>query len=254
MAENISPTQVSSADYEVLTPERVKLQYDLAGIGSRSAAALIDTVLQWLLILALFALTFFLGIGNETLATTLGLAVMLGVFIVTWGYYLAFELAWNGQTPGKRRLGIRVIREKGYPLRHWDAVVRNLVRIIDGPPFGVIIGLLVMLLNARSKRLGDFAAGTVVVREAKGLRFISGLNAHEAKSAEVTHTSVPSLASEDATLVRDFLARRQTMDATARAALARRLSGHLATAYGLQPPEHPEAFLQWLVGAQPVGS
>src|ERR671926_427029 len=129
------------AEYSVLTPERVRLQYDIAGIGSRGAAAIVDTVIQ--------------GILLFLVATYL-----LAVFVVTAGYYIFFEIVWSGQTPGKRALGVRVIRENGYPIRPVDAVIRNLVRVVDGLPSGYAIGLLVMLLNNRSKRLGDFAAGT----------------------------------------------------------------------------------------------
>src|SRR5918911_227838 len=133
---------MASADYNVVTPERVKLQYDIAGIGSRGAAAIIDTFLQ-----------------------SIALYVLL-VFVVTSGYYVFFEIVWNGQTPGKRLVGVRVIRENGYPIRPIDAVIRNLVRIVDWLPGMYGIGVLTMLLNQRSKRLGDFASGTIVVREA----------------------------------------------------------------------------------------
>src|SRR4029078_5649079 len=81
------------------------------------------------------------------------------------GYYMVFEILWNGQTPGKRLVGVRVMRENGYPIRPVDAVIRNLVRIVDWLPATYGIGVLTMLLNKRSKRLGDFASGTIVVRE-----------------------------------------------------------------------------------------
>ena len=89
----------------------------------------------------------------------------LASFLVTAGYYILFEIIWSGQTPGKRLLGVRVMRENGYPIRPVDAVMRNLVRIVDWLPAYYAIGVVSMLLNKRSKRLGDFAAGTIVVRE-----------------------------------------------------------------------------------------
>src|SRR5579864_2364355 len=161
---------MASADYAVLTPERVSLEYGIAGIGSRAGAAIIDTLLQAVALLVLAAAGLgaaaAMSIATGRFAVIILLALMaVGGFVVTSGYFLIFEIVWNGQTPGKRVLGVRVIRESGYPLRPVDSVIRNLVRIADWIPFFYGIGVLVMLFNKRSKRLGDFAAGTIVVRE-----------------------------------------------------------------------------------------
>jgi uncharacterized RDD family membrane protein YckC len=258
----------SSTDYNVLTPERVSLHYDVAGIGSRSAAALVDALVQLVLFVALViasTATAFLEpvrFVNDA-APWLGWVVLaIGSFLVLLGYHLLFELAWSGQTPGKRLLGIRVIRENGYPIRPVDATVRNLIRVVDGPPFAFVIGIVVMLLNDRAKRLGDFAAGTIVVREARrqGLSTFQNLalgtaaapdGAQEGAQAGVP---LPSLGAEDTTLVRDFLVRRHSMAGPARAALARRLAGAVAVRYGItaQRPGDgaDEAFLERLVGAE----
>lgn len=261
-----------AADYLVLTPERVTLQFDLAGIGSRSAAAIIDVVLQ-AVAMALLLLLFGAGAGvlgaaglngggGAATAASIGFAlVVLAVSLILWGYYILFEIIWSGQTPGKRALGIRVLRENGYPLRPGDAVVRNLVRIIDGPPVGAAIGLLVMLLNSRSKRLGDFAAGTLVVREGArgGVSSSSALaTALDASFAPPTAGGTggmvpppsPTLSAADATLVRDFLMRRERLDAPARAALAGRLAYGLAERYGLHGQREglsDDEFLQRLI-------
>ena len=242
--------------YHVLTPERVGLQYDIAGVGSRSAAALIDfgyQALAWLLLGVLtfcvgFVLSVLLGAGASpgVYGGVMLALFVLGSFLILWGYYLVFEIAWSGQTPGKRALGLRVMRENGYPIRPGDAVVRNLVRIVDGPPFMHVLGLLVMLLNARAKRPGDFAAGTIVVREG-ARRSLASLAAFEAP----TSGPAPGLSAVDATLVRDFLVRRAAMDAAPRSRLAARLAAALAERYGLtaQRAEQPdEAFLERLVG------
>src|SRR5580765_1172206 len=116
---------MASAEYSVLTPERVSLQYDIAGIGSRGAAAMVDTVIQSVvLIVVLVALTAGLAVGDAGLSVGRGAggaALLIGLFAlallaVANGYYIAFEILWNGQTPGKRIVGIRVIRENGYPM------------------------------------------------------------------------------------------------------------------------------------------
>jgi hypothetical protein len=133
-----------------------------------------------------------------------------------------------------------VLRENGYPIRPVDAVIRNLVRLVDSLPFGNAIGVITMLLNARAKRLGDFAAGTIVVREGgRGTLVSDDLVAPPA-------TRGPTLRSEDATLVRDFLLRRTGMSATARQDLALRLATVLAGRYGLVVEGDAEAFLERL--------
>src|SRR6266851_2923032 len=241
---------MASAEYSVLTPERVSLQYDIAGIGSRGAAAMVDTLIQSVtLIVILVALSAglaassaFLALGGGAGSSMLFIALFaLALFAVADGYFMLFEILWNGQTPGKRMLGIRVIRENGYPMRPIDAVIRNVVRMVDWLPGAYGIGVLTMLLNKRSKRLGDFASGTIVVRE--GSRGAAALVTATAASAESRGVR---LASADATLVRDFLVRRASMDPRARADLAARLSAVLAQRYALTLDGEPEAFLERL--------
>jgi hypothetical protein len=164
----------------------------------------------------------------------------LVVFAVTVGYFILFEIIWSGQTPGKRLVGVRVLRENGYPVRPVDVAIRNLVRIVDGLPFGYAVGVLTMLCNGRAKRLGDFAAGTIVVREGARERFRPPEFVAEDESRG------PALRAEDATLVRDFLIRRQGMHPTARHELARRLAAALAARYGVGLEGDPEAFLERL--------
>src|SRR5258708_22366825 len=165
---------MASAEYSVLTPERVSLQYDIAGIGSRGAAAMVDTAIQAVVMIVLFValsaglatVAAFLSFGNSNATATLVLALfVLALFIVANGYFILFEILWNGQTPGKRMVGLRVIRENGYPMRPIDAVIRNLVRLVDWLPGAYGIGVLTLLMNERPKQLGDFASGTIVVRE-----------------------------------------------------------------------------------------
>jgi uncharacterized RDD family membrane protein YckC len=244
---------MASADYSVLTPERVSLEYGIAGIGSRAGAAIIDTIIQ---VVALTVVTIGLvtaaGLAGASGAAfdedTVGIVTValwiLATFMVTSGYYMIFEIVWNGQTPGKRLLNVRVIRESGYPIRPVDSVIRNLVRIVDWLPFLYGIGALVMLFNRRSKRLGDFAAGTLVVREGapRTLATVTPL----ATATEDVRTY--ALSASDATLVRDFLMRRDSMDAKARAQLAERLASVLAARYQLVVEGQPEAFLERLTG------
>src|SRR6188508_1663748 len=120
------------SDFSVLTPERVSLQYDIAGVGSRGAAVLVDSVIEAVALIVV-AVAFGGGIAvfNSVLGDVAQLnAVVLAVFILVFfavsvGYFMVFEIIWSGQTPGKRIVGVRVLRENGYPIRPVDSAVRN---------------------------------------------------------------------------------------------------------------------------------
>jgi uncharacterized RDD family membrane protein YckC len=153
------------------TPERVPLHFALASIGNRFLACAFDHALQTLSI-ALLYLTFTL-LGNSLdfsglrAAPKWALALLIILIFLIWtSYFVFFEWRWNGQTPGKRWLKLRVIREDGRPITFWEAAVRNLLRLFDmmPPPF-YSIGLISVFISTRDQRVGDLVAGTVVVRE-----------------------------------------------------------------------------------------
>lgn len=154
----------------VETPEAVAFSYELAGVGSRGAAVVIDTVLLGLIVLveggvtaALVTLAGYLGI--EVAAPWVLGAFVVVAFVTYWGYFLFGEVVRGGRTPGKRRLGIRVVRDDGGPVRFTDSVIRNVLRIVDMLPGYYAVGIVAALLSKSGKRLGDMAAGTVVVRD-----------------------------------------------------------------------------------------
>lgn len=168
-------------EYTIDTPENVSFGYEVAGIGSRFIGALIDTIVIGI---ALFVLNLLLGIllefassldlsipavtNDENLSWIAGIVIAIYVllnFLVISGYYMIFEFTWNGQTPGKRVAKARVIRVNGNPAGFLEIVVRNLVRIVDFLPLAYGVGLAVMFFNHHARRLGDFAAGTIVVKE-----------------------------------------------------------------------------------------
>lgn len=157
------------------TPENVVFGYPLAGIGSRFIAALADTAIIALLQIGVFILAILVAqrvmdLDPEALATG-GLAgwVIAGMgllsFLFLWGYYIFFEMLWNGQSPGKRWTGLRVIRGDGRPITLSESVIRNLVRLIDFLPSFYGVGVVTMFVDRQARRLGDLAAGTLVVRE-----------------------------------------------------------------------------------------
>jgi uncharacterized RDD family membrane protein YckC len=157
------------------TPEQVDLRFPIAGIGSRFLAILADSVLQ---VVALFVMFFVFALivsaaphvrGTTTMVNTgakwFVAAVVLFYFLLYWGYFSLFEAFWNGQTPGKRLLKIRVIKDSGRQITLFEALARNLIRIVDALPSFYLVGVITMLCNREQKRLGDLVAGTIVIHE-----------------------------------------------------------------------------------------
>ena len=158
---------------EVITPEQVTIRYELAGFGSRALAAIIDFSLSALLMLLAAVILIIAYAGKFDFANLsfqqfsrsffLGLLIMV-IFIITWGYFIYFETIWNGTTPGKRIMGLRVIRDGGFPVDFRAVVIRNLLRAVDMLPSLYGIGFVCVIWHDQYKRLGDIAAGTIVVR------------------------------------------------------------------------------------------
>lgn len=159
----------------VETPESVAFRLELAGIGSRGLALVLDTaaivVLVALELLAVLAVTWLLA----DLAGLFNLAVSLSAFgvlafLTYWGYFVVGELRDNGRTWGKKRVGLRVVRDDGGRVSLLDSLIRNLVRVADMLPGLYGVGMVSMLVSRHGKRLGDLAAGTVVVRDREDMK------------------------------------------------------------------------------------
>lgn len=157
------------------TPEAVWLTFQVAGPGARMGAYLLDLLFRIAILYVLnWVLSFIVSGLGGTAAWPQGV-LLLAFFILEWGYSTLFETFNNGRTPGKRIVGLRVIKTGGYPVGFYDAFMRNLLRAADGLPllvFGVFlptygVSLLVMLMNPKMQRVGDLIAGTMVVREKK---------------------------------------------------------------------------------------
>jgi uncharacterized RDD family membrane protein YckC len=158
------------------TPEQVELAYSVAGIGSRFVAVLLDSLILGAFFLAeILSMVAFAGATSALSSGDGGVAgtavkwfIALIVFInfaVAWGYFALFEAYWHGQTPGKRVMKIRVIKDSGRQITLFEALARNLLRVVDYLPGFYLVGLITMLCNKRSQRLGDLVAGTIVVHE-----------------------------------------------------------------------------------------
>jgi uncharacterized RDD family membrane protein YckC len=154
------------------TPERVPLHFALASIGNRFIACAIDHTIQVIALIALIIAFAIISdaadLGNRLTSAPKWVQALLIIlaFVLMAGYFAIFEWIWNGQTPGKRWLKLRVIREDGRPINFFEAMVRNLLRQFDIMPAPFYsIGLISVFATSRDQRVGDLVAGTVVVRE-----------------------------------------------------------------------------------------
>ena len=169
----MSATLAATEDILIIeTPERVPLHFALASIGNRFLACAIDHAIQALTLIIIF-IGFFVLANTTDLERAFSTApkwvyavMILVLFLILTGYFAFFEWIWSGQTPGKRWLKLRVIREDGRPITFWEASVRNLIRSFDMMPAPFYsIGLISVFSTTRDQRVGDMVAGTVVVRE-----------------------------------------------------------------------------------------
>jgi len=195
----------------IVTPSNIEVEYRLAGAGSRLAAFLIDFAVQSLLILTVLLVVIF-GIdrgifGNETPSgTALGVVMVFG-FLVQFFYFVVLEMMTNGQSLGKRVFGLRVLRDNGMPLEFPQSLVRGLLRASLDLMY---VGVFVMLFSKKYKRIGDMAAGTVVVLEKFGTRHDPALLREPPQWPEYLPDRY-RLTAEEIAIAEEWLARRGTM-------------------------------------------
>ena len=260
----VSPAPAAGIDELVIeTPERVELYYTRAHVGNRFLAAGVDHLLQVLMIAAVGLGVYLAGGLFERIWAGLGqwaiaIAIMASFAIYT-AYFAVFETIWSGQTPGKRLFRLRVIREDGRPIRLYEALLRNLLRtfvdampILGAPLYSV--GILSIFLSSRSKRVGDYVAGTVVIRESEAkaptLDEVISLARTEANRVWAKRDAgfsidPRSLTAADVEALRAFLRRRYDLPDTIRASLANRIAMSLATRLAIPAvPLAPEQLLE----------
>ncbi|WP_129632257.1 RDD family protein [Candidatus Oscillochloris fontis] len=246
--------------YVVETPEIVDLAYDVAGLGSRCLAAAVDTLLL-LTFLAAFGTIIFLTLGQVVPANADDLVLALWAiisFASLWGYYMLFEVIWAGQTPGKRLLGLRTVREGGRPITLAASAIRNLIRIVDFLPFGYGLGAVVMFADPRSRRLGDLAAGTLVVREGAPVT----LDQLTAQAAPIKLPPPPPhlpalpnlhlLTPDEYGVTQEFLRRRSNLGREARTRMADQLAQHLRQRLVLESDLPADTLLEQVVREYPA--
>jgi uncharacterized RDD family membrane protein YckC len=229
----------------ISTPEGIELRMALAGVGSRFIAGTIDLALQLVLIL-LSALAAYALLGKD-----LGRALFaMAAFAALYLYDILFEVLASGRTPGKRVTHLRVVREQGAAVDLRASAVRNLLRLIDVLPFAYLLGIITILLSKRNQRLGDLAAGTLVIRDLVTVPVAAeraGIGAQPASAG----WDVSAVGEQELAAVRQFLSRRADLDPRARRELAHRLEqGLRAKVAGAPAGGEPERFLEELARAK----
>jgi uncharacterized RDD family membrane protein YckC len=222
------------------TPEQIALELPIAGVGSRFLAVAVDTLLQSVLavggLVALAIATPLIVLFAPVWLVSIGPAIfVLYNFCLFWGYFALFEMLWSGRTPGKRLAGIRVIKESGRPITPLEAIGRNIVRSVDFLPLFYGLGVMVMLLNRKSRRLGDFVAGTIVVHDEAG----AGARPEVPIAAErsVSQAAAARVSQEELLLIETYLRRRFDLDPAVRDEMSGQIAARIEARTGLRPAE-----------------
>lgn len=248
-------------DFRLNTPEIVALEYEPAGIGSRFLAATIDSLLMMALGIGLTVAV--IGLGTLGLGTAASIVGLTGAFLILWGYYVFFETWWRGQTPGKRNMGIRVLKTTGYPIGFMESLIRNLIRFVDFLPSFYGIGFVTMFISPQARRLGDYAAGTIVVKERLAVTLDELQAAPQPASAAppVSATvgtqvsaageldpdelswQIRTLTSAQLEVAREFVRRAPELPPATRARLGGEIAGRIAATIGAREPFDAASFL-----------
>jgi uncharacterized RDD family membrane protein YckC len=214
--------------YTLETPENIEVRFDIAGIGTRFCALVVDYLLMGVIAAALIILAVMLEIGLPAQmrgnANLWILAFLAGIVLaLTTGYFIVFEWLMRGQTPGKKALKIRVIRDDGTPVTVHEVLVRNVVRLVDMIPGIYAVGVLFMFPSRLSKRLGDIAAGTIVIKEEQ-LNYSANADKKRVLHVEPLEHINGELTPAERRLISGFLQRRAELLPQARQQLAERLA------------------------------
>src|ERR1035437_1120754 len=248
--------QLNPEELSIATPELVDIEFPLAGIGSRFVALLIDYLIWFagFIALALVSSSFLPGIRAFTKVSEQWAAaiVIFSFFLLNWGYFTLFEAFWNGRSPGKRIARIRVIQRSGRGIGLFESIARNLIRYVDQFPFFYAVGVIAIFATRQHQRLGDLAAGTLVVRdreqelplwEESGSRTFTAQIFAPTKPMPEPHTAftlpvdgIARLTAADLEVLEGFFARRLDMSMDTRRAIAGRIASAIQAKSGLEPP------------------
>jgi len=221
----------------IATPEGVELELVLAGLASRFMAEVVDGALILVLAGALVGLGALAGGTAGLVILSVGIG---GVLLLSVVFHVAFEVLGGGRTPGKRTVGLRVVLEGGEAIGLRASAVRNLLRLLEGPPLSYVPAIVAILATRRNQRLGDLAAGTLVVREPRAARTrrrrVAAPAAPLAPALRLADWDVSAVTQEELAAVRSFLERRDSFTPGARRGLARDLAERLRAKVAGPPP------------------
>ncbi len=162
---------------------------------------------------------------TDKLAESVAIALVVSIlFVVLFGYFIAFEALWNGQTPGKKLVGLRVVRDGGYPIDFGASLIRNLIRVGEQLVGYYLLAAVSALISPENKRLGDLAAGTIVVRDA---RLAAPRDLGKRGEPEPNYSPTAYLSGEERALIKRFLERRDRLSIERRKELARQLASRV---------------------------
>ena len=226
---------------QFITPERIVFEFALGGPFRRFVAYLLDLALVAVLMVAVFLLSTVLAGGS-----TAGLGpALVAYLLLSWGYGAFCESVFTGQTAGKRAMGLRVLSDRGVPITAAQAILRNLVGAVDGPfPFCYLLGLSSMVLSAQFQRLGDLAAGTMVIKEERRPR--AGLVKIQDPRLQSILDRLPMRIAAGSSLARalsDYVSRRNRFSRGLREEMAEPLAAPLRERFGLPAAEPADAVL-----------
>ena len=227
------------------TPESVELEFTLAGIGNRAYALLIDYLVWSIILIGFFiawvifssqlleAIENFVGSSKQLRLWLVAIQLLITFFIYV-GYFVIFETLWQGQTPGKRFVKIRVIRDDGRPVSLQQSTLRSLLRPVDDLFF---LGVFFIVFGKREKRLGDWVAGTLVIQEERPVVSSSFPVSKEAETLAnqlLSEADLAAMLAEDFAVIREYLQRRAAMIPEARAELSRQLAHQIKDIIALE--------------------
>lgn len=234
-------------DLTIETAENIFLKYDTATVGSRSAAALIDYILIFVIILGLNALiNVFARWGSETINSYFVALFYILLGSLSWGYFVINEMVLNGSSIGKLALHLQVIKDDGSSIDIVDSLARNFLRYIDLLPGTYLVGIAAMMLNAQSKRLGDYVAGTVVIRTLAAPLDVLQLEENPYDETIKNNPNISAITAQEYLLMRDYLIKRDTLPEYTSYTLARKLSIRIAQKLGVEPPHGTKNYVYFI--------
>ena len=247
---------MSLNDIQITTPEQVSLKFKIAGLGSRATANIVDWFILVLINVAVSLSIVSLGkmipdphpippVSNYVYAI-----MIILLFLLLWGYFVFFEFFASGRTPGKMLVGIRVIQENGQSITFLASAVRNLFRIIDFLPALFLLGILMIFFHSRHKRIGDIAAGTLVVYQRKTQRKMINkknplekeiekrLNTHQI-SLDLDEWSKKKIGIREWELLKTYMLRRRSLAPKERETMTMQVAGILFPLLGVDAAYKP---------------